>query len=175
MSSTEQSVDEQVAALEARVQELEDVREINELMRKWHVACTGGFNGIQSFRTEESLKLLTEDATVEVKHEPGNTKSMSGKDAIAKYFAAFAGDNGELPYVFQTGVDYGVKVSGDTAVQESNLVILAQDNKGQATFGLSQFTNDYLRTATGWRISKISLQIAFSVPVDKLTGGNPLD
>lgn len=66
-------------------------------------------------------------------------------------------------------------VNGDTAVQESNLVILRQNNAGRATFGLSQFTNEYLRTAEGWKISRLSLQIAFSVPVQELTGGNPLD
>jgi SnoaL-like domain len=175
MTTVTESVEAQVEALEKRVQELEDVREINEVMRRWHVACSGGFSGIQSLRSSESLPLLTDDAIVEVKYEAGNSTVVSGHEAIAEYFAAFAGDNGELPYVFQTGVDYGVKVNGNSAVQESNLVILRQSNLGGATFGLSQFTNEYLRTAEGWKISKLSLQIAFSVPVQELTGGNPLD
>ncbi len=62
-----------IKELEARLRELEDIREINEVFRRWHYACTGGFNGIQAGRME-ALDVLTEDATIEIQalHEPGN-------------------------------------------------------------------------------------------------------
>ena len=61
-----------IAALEARLKELEDVAEINEVFFKWHYDCTGGFNGKQPGRME-ALECLTDDATIEVQgmHKPG--------------------------------------------------------------------------------------------------------
>ena len=64
--------DPKLTQLEARVRELEDVREINDVFFKWHYECTGGFNGKQAGRME-ALECLTEDATIEIQglHEPG--------------------------------------------------------------------------------------------------------
>ncbi len=155
-------------ALEARVRELEDVRAINDVFRRWHRACTGGFNGIPTHRTMEGIDLLTDDATIEVQglHEPGT--GPTGREALLAYFKPYHGEQGLLPRVFQTGVDYGVTVDGDTAVQESNLIILTGYQNGAAAFSMSRYTNTYRRTAEGWKITRIGLEQGYTMPIDNL-------
>ena len=58
--------DAKLAELEARIQELEDVREITDAARKFNWECCGGFNGVQAGRME-ALDNLADDATIEVK------------------------------------------------------------------------------------------------------------
>ncbi len=166
------SVESRLAALEARLRELEDVREINDVMRCWHYACTGGFNGIQTHRTLEGIDLLAEDGTIEVQglHKPGD--GPTGREALLKYFSAFHCDNGSLPHVFQTGVDYGVTVTGDTAVQDSNLVIVTEFSDGSRAFSLSRYHNDYVRTPAGWRIKTIRLEQGYTVPLKELVAAS---
>ena len=158
--------DERIKELEARVQELEDVREINDVMRRWHYACTGGFNGIPAHRAREALDLLTDDATIELQmlHDKGT--GPTGTEALFEYLRQFEGDDGKLPQVFQTGSDYRVEVHGDTAVQRSNIVTLAQGEVtgGRAQMGTSRYVNEFVRAPEGWKIKKISLVSALNAP-----------
>jgi ketosteroid isomerase-like protein len=161
-------VETRLAALEAEVRELKDVREINDVMRRWHYACTGGFNGHPVHRTQEGLELLTADATIEVQglHLPGG--GPHGEEELMAYFKPYHGDNGLLPMVFQTGVDYGVKVTGDTAVQNSNIIILTKYRDGGNAYSMSRYENLYERTPQGWKIKKIQLEQGFTVPLEQL-------
>jgi ketosteroid isomerase-like protein len=163
-----ETLETRLKALEARVQELEDVREINDVMRRWHYACTGGFNGIPTHRTLEGIDLIAEDGTIEVQglHKPG--EGPTGREALLAYFSAYHGDDGLLPQVFQTGVDYGVKVTGDTATQDSNLVIVTGYKDGSKAFSLSRYHNDFVRTPDGWKIKKIRLEQGYTVPLGEL-------
>jgi hypothetical protein len=161
--------DNTVAALEARVRELEDVREINEVFFKGHYECTGGFNGKQAGRME-ALECLTEDATIEIHglHQPG--QGPTGRKQYTEFWDFFYGDDGPLPYVFQTAVAEKVIVTGDTAVQKSNMLGIFQNRGGKPTIGLSQRTNNYVRTPQGWRINKTTVDGGFSIQVDELHG-----
>ncbi len=155
--------------LEARLRELEDVREINEVFRRWHYACTGGFNGIQAGRME-ALDVLTEDATIEIQalHEPG--KGPKGREEYTKYWDFYHGDDGPLPYVFQTSLDQEVEVSGDTAVQYSNQLGIFQARNSVPMLSLSRRVNYLRRTSEGWRIYKTTGDSAFSIPLHELKG-----
>jgi hypothetical protein len=85
--------EDRLAALEARIQELEDVREITDAARKFNWHCCGGYNGVQAGRME-ALDNLADDATIEVKglHEPG--KGPKGREQITEYWDYFYGDSG---------------------------------------------------------------------------------
>jgi SnoaL-like domain len=160
--------------LEARLRELEDVHAINEVFYTWHYACTGGFNGIQAGRME-ALECLTEDASIEIAglHKPG--QGPTGREAYTKFWDFYYGDDGPLPYVFQTSVADKVEVNGDTAVQRSNMLGLFQARGHQPTIGLSRRTNDYVRTPDGWKIKKTTVDGGFSAPLPPLQGNlNPL-
>lgn len=155
--------------LEARLKELEDIREINEVFYKWHYDCTGGFNGLQAGRME-ALECLTDDATIEVQglHQPG--QGPKGREQYTKYWDYFYGDAGPLPYVFQTSVAERVRVNGDTAVQQSNMLGIFQSRGNEATIGLSRRTNHFVRTPEGWRIAKTTVEGGFSTPLSELRG-----
>jgi hypothetical protein len=156
-------------SLEARIRELEDVREINDLWFKWHYECTGGFNGKQAGRME-ALECLTEDATIEIQglHEPG--KGPKGRKAYTEFWDYYYGDAGPLPYVFQTSVAERVTITGDTAVQESNMLGIFQPLGEVPWYGLSQRTNYLVRTPDGWRISKTTQNGGFTLKADQLHG-----
>ena len=161
------------ASLEARVKELEDVRDITDLFFKWHYACTGGFNGKQAGRME-ALECLTDDATIEIHglHKPG--QGPTGREAFTQFWDYFYGDDGPLPYVFQTSVADRIWVTGDTAVQKTNMLGIFQargpNGLAPATVGLSQRTNDCVRTKDGWRISKTTVDGGFSISTNELHG-----
>ncbi len=163
-----------IKELEARLRELEDIREINEVFRRWHFACTGGFNGIQAGRME-ALEVLTEDATIEIQalHEPG--QGPKGREECSRYWDFYFGDAGPLPYVFQTSLDQKIEVDGDTAVQYSNQLGIFQARNSMPMLSLSRRINYLRRTPEGWRIYKTTGDSAFSTPLQDLKGPlNPL-
>jgi hypothetical protein len=162
-------IDARYAALEARVRELEDIREINEVFFKWHFECTGGFNGKQAGRME-ALECLSEDATIEVQgmHEPG--KGPRGREQYTEFWKYYYGDGGPLPYVFQTSAGDKVRLNGDTAVQWSNMLVIAQLRGSEPFIGLSQRVNDFVRTPQGWRIKKTTIGGGYHVDIGQLKG-----
>ncbi len=172
--SNVEALEARVRNLEARLRELEDIREINEVFRRWHHACTGGFNSIQAGRME-ALDVLTEDATIEIQalHQPG--RGPKGRDQYTKYWDFYFGDAGPLPYVFQTSFDQKVEVSGDTAVQYSNQLGIFQARHSAPMLSLSRRTNYLRRTPDGWRIYKTTGDSAFASTLADLKGPlNPL-
>jgi hypothetical protein len=167
--TTEIGMSDSSKDLAARIQELEDVREINEVWFKWHYSCTGGFNGKQAGRME-ALECLTEDATIEIAalHKPG--QGPKGRAAYTEFWDFYFGDDGPLPYVFQTSVAEKVVITGDTAVQYSNMLGIFQPRGHKPGIGLSQRINDLVRTPDGWRISKTTQGGGYSIQIDELQG-----
>jgi hypothetical protein len=165
--------DARTAALEARVRELEDVREIEDLFFKWHYACTGGFNGKQAGRME-ALECLAEDATIEIQGLHKEGQGPRGRKEYTEFWDYFYGDDGPLPYVFQTSVADKIEVTGDTAVQKTNMLGIFQfrgpDGMAKPTIGLTQRTNYLARTKDGWRITKTTAEGGLSISVDALHG-----
>jgi hypothetical protein len=156
---------QQFAALALEVKTLRDIEDIKKVFFKWHHACTGGFNGKQAGRME-ALECLTEDATIEIQglHEPG--KGPTGRDQYTTFWEFYYGDDGPLPYVFQTSVSDDIEVDGDRAVQKSNMLALIQPRGHKPWLGLSQRTNHLVRTPAGWRITKTTMEGGISVDVD---------
>jgi hypothetical protein len=159
----------QSATFEARLRQMEDIQAINAVFDRWHFVCTGGFAGKQAGRME-ALECLTDDATIELHgmHEPG--KGPRGREQCAKFWAYFVGDDGPLPYVFQTMVGPQVVVNGDTATQQHNMLGIFQLRGAKATMGLSQRFNDLVRTPEGWRIKKTTVIGGMSFEIDNLKG-----
>jgi hypothetical protein len=162
-----------LAALEARVRALEDVREINGVLFDWHFAATGGFNGVQSHRPE-ALECLSEDALIaESPDRPGF--GPKGLAQIAKHWAYFHGDAGPLPHIFHCSVAEKVIVTGDAATQKSNMLGFFQLRGGKPAVGLSQRNHHFVRTANGWRMSHRDSEGGLTFMAEELHGNlNPL-
>jgi hypothetical protein len=161
--------DARIAALEARVRELEDVREIEDLFFKWHYACTGGFNGKQAGRME-ALECLADDATIEIQGLHKEGQGPRGRKEYTEFWDYFYGDDGPLPYVFQTSVAEGVTITGDTAIQRSNMLGMFQNRGGKPRIGLTQRVNEFVRTPQGWRIRYTNLDGGLTAFVDEFHG-----
>lgn len=165
--------EDRLTALEARLKELEDLRAIEDLFYKWHHDCTGGFVGKQAGRME-ALECLTEDATIEILglHEIG--KGPRGREEYTEFWEYYYGDNGPLPYVFQTSVADKITIDGDTALHKTNMLgvfqVRGEDGLERPWLSLSQRTNDVVRTPEGWRIARTTMDGGFSVPLEGLQG-----
>ena len=159
----------EIQELRAELQELKDVREINDLWFKWHHECTGGFNGKQAGRMA-ALECLSDDATIEIEghHAPG--EGPKGPKECTEFWSYFVGDNGPLPHVFQCSVSERVKVNGDTAEQESVQYCIIQFRGQKPRAGLVQRVNTLIRTAAGWRIQKVMHFGGYFFEVEKLVG-----
>jgi hypothetical protein len=164
-----ESLEDRVKALEAQVRELQDVREITEIFDRWHQGCCGGFAGRQA-GDYTALDYITEDATIELKglHEPG--KGPKGREAVTKFWDYFYGDNGPLPYVFQTGLGNIITVDGDEAVHESSMIVLSQFRGQDARLNLTLRRNYLRRTPEGWRIYKTTTDGGLGMAVPQLLG-----
>jgi hypothetical protein len=157
-------------ALDRRLTELEDVREMDEAWRLWHYACTGGFHGRQAGR-HEALDVLTEDATIEIRgmHAPG--EGPRGRAAYTAYWDHYYGDQGPLPYVLQTGLDKGTTITGDTAVQDSvQILIMKMRGRPEPITSMSTRQNTFVRTPAGWRVEKTTGTGGYTVPLTVLEG-----
>jgi hypothetical protein len=171
MSEGKTMSDSKRSDLEARIRELEDVREINDVWFKWHHECTGGFNGIQAGKME-ALECLTDDATIEVQHlhQPG--KGPRGREQYTEFWKYYFGDAGPLPHVFQVSVADKVKVTGDTAVQQSVMLCMLGSRGRKPRLMLAQRTNDFVRTTLGWRIKRTTHEGTYYFEMDQNMLGN---
>jgi hypothetical protein len=61
-------------------------------------------------------------------------------------------------------------VTGDTAVQQSNMLGIFQPLGEVPWYGLSQRTNWFVRTPQGWRISKTTQNGGLTLKADQLYG-----
>jgi hypothetical protein len=163
------ALEARIAALEARVRELEDVREISDTFQRWHYACTGGFNGLPAGRME-ALDVLTEDATIEIEglHEPD--KGPKGREQYTPYWDYYYGDAGPLPYVYQTALGERIEVDGDRAVHYTSQLGIFQMRDAEPTISLTRRRNWLVRTPDGWRIEKTNTEGGFSAPLSELRG-----
>ncbi len=169
MSDELEALRKEIAELRTTVKLLNDVHEINDVFFKWHFECTGGFKGKQAGRAA-ALECLTEDAQIDVPPNPPG-KGPKGREEYTEFWDYFYGDDGPLPYVFQTSTADKVVVDGDSATQYSNMLGIFQARGGQPTIGLSQRINTFRRTPEGWRICKTTIEGGLS---STLTAGlNP--
>jgi hypothetical protein len=166
MSDELAALKKEIEELRATVQNLKDVQEINDVFFKWHFECTGGFKGKQAGRAA-ALECLTEDAQIDVPPNPPG-KGPKGRDEYTEFWDYFYGDNGPLPYVFQTSAADKVEVHGDTATQYSNMLGIFQSRGDKPRIGLSQRINTFRRTPEGWRICKTTIEGGLSAPLPEL-------
>lgn len=159
----------ELETMKAHLQELRDIREINDLWFKWHHACTGGWSGKQAGGME-ALECLSEDATIEIEghHLPG--EGPKGPKECTEFWSFFYGDEGPLPYVFQCSVSERVTVNGDTAVQESVQYCVLQFRDQKPRSGVVQRVNNMVRTPASWRIQKVMHFGGYFFEVEKLIG-----
>jgi hypothetical protein len=146
--------DKRNGELEARVRELEDVRQIADVQRQWDNMCAGGFNGLETHRTEEALHLLTDDATLEVQGMHDRGEGPKGKVDLRRYFDALSGAVALGSHITS---DNRIEVHGDVAYQNADCIGMGQgagpDDPPRLSF--VRYSTELVRTPEGWRIRKL--------------------
>lgn len=147
-------IEQRLAALEERVRELEDEREIRELLSRYGYYADACLD-------DEYLALFTEDGAMDVSQggtdDPYSVLRWQGQEAMRKFLTdrtaahgnGFAGRSMHLQ-----GNNLTVTVRGDTAVAAGYSFIFHQD--GPQLKLLSASTNSWKLTKTGgvWRIAE---------------------
>lgn len=146
---TDGSCEAQLTALTSRVQQLEDLRAVEQLMYAYHHACDGwGSDG--THRDPEAIaELFTPDGVWAVSaRQPPPT----GRQEIA----ALARDLQIIPWIVHTVVNPQVQVDGDVATGEVKGLVyhMSPDRQPRASLGVYRLTA--IRTDSVWRIQNMS-------------------
>lgn len=106
----------ELETMKAHLQELRDIREINDVWFKWHHACTGRLEWQASGRHGSPRMPVGRRHDRDRGPSPAG-QGPKGPKECTEFWSFFYGDEGPLPYVFQCSVSERVTVNGDTAVR----------------------------------------------------------
>lgn len=157
------SIEARLEALESRAQRAEDVLAITNLMAEYSNASDGGWNR-ETHDSERVAALFTEDGV----WEGDKGGKVVGREAICDLFEHL---RKTTPFAFHTNSNPRIEVNGDSAVGEWHLILFLVTGEGSVVdrplgsiLGTGIYTNDFVRTAQGWRFKKIQCTAAFLEP-----------
>jgi ketosteroid isomerase-like protein len=142
--------EDQLAALEKRVRRLEDIEAIRTLRMRYHYFINEGM-------FDRMPELFTADAVVDF----GYIAKAEGRDEIAEMYLKIP-RNAQL--VKQFIHNHMVEVDGDRGTGVSYLDARYAQN-GESLIVATKFDEVYARTAEGWRIARMEIEMYFSVPI----------
>lgn len=147
------SMEAQLGALQARVQELENKEEIRNLRYRYH-QC------VNDSQFDRVADLFTEDAVVEI----GYLFRSVGREKIATSFKAMQND---LNFLKQFIHNHIVDVNGDeaTGVSYFEAKYAALDETSLVVAG--KYSEEYISTVDGWLISRMVVDLYFTTPLEK--------
>lgn len=140
-----------IAALEARLVEVEDRAAIRDLRFRYHTAVND--------RDFEAIgRLFVEDGLADL----GASGSARGREAIVALYREAVG---RVPFLRQFIHNHLVTLESDSARGRSDLEArLAQD--GESIVVAARFDDEYVRAADGgWRFRSLRLAVDFAVPL----------
>jgi hypothetical protein len=140
-----------IAALEARVQELQDRNEIQELRFSYHVA-------INEKKPEMIPELFAEDSSIDFAH----LGKAQGKAQIAAFYKQALSDL--VPFVKQFIHNHIIALHGDTGAGLSYLEATPIFN-GESFLVAARFDDEYIRENGRWKFRKMRLVPYFMVPL----------
>jgi uncharacterized protein (TIGR02246 family) len=147
-----------IAALEARIQRLEDYEEIRKLMVRYAAAMDNNFD------TAEIASLFAEDATWTISPATPVTGRHEGRDAIAKFFG---GLTSEYNWTMHNVGNELIRVAddGQTAtgtwylVDPCTMVRAGGSPEGDAVFITGRYDNTFVKLDGRWYFSELTAQM----------------
>ncbi len=136
-------------SLEDRVRRLEDVHAIANLKASYLDGADGGW----SFNPKSS----DPDVVAPLFAEDGSWYSSSqgivtGRDAIGKVWGSFSRT---MPFGYHVITNPRIVVDGDHATGSWHLIFMGVDANGNEIWSTAIYEDEFIRTASGWRIAKI--------------------
>lgn len=147
------TTEERIKSLERRVLELEDKEAVRELRYRYH-------QYINESRWDEVAGLFTENAVVKI----GYLSSSEGRDAI---HASFTSIPKSVKFLKQFIHNHIVEVRGDEASGISFMEAKYGTKDGKSLFVAARYAESYARTAEGWLISEMLVDIYFTAPLEE--------
>lgn len=138
--------------LEQRLQKLEDLEEIRTLQANYGQAVDKGWNG-KEINSDKVPELFTEDA---VWTNPKMNINLHGHQQIIEFFVAMNANN---PFFMHSFSNPRIEVDGDSATAKWNL-FSPMKSDGRVVSMLADYNMEYVRTAEGWRIKLLKLNMA---------------
>lgn len=144
--------------LEERVQRLEDVLEIGNLMARYLDSADGGWDRI-SHDPAKVIPLVTDDFTWE-----GPFGDYEGPEGAARLWRECRTN---YPFAFHVITNPLIEVEGDTAYGEWHVTWSATGPDGTELWSAGVYHNRFERTVEGWRIKSVSCPMVYAGPYSK--------
>ena len=138
--------------LESRVRELEDLREIQELRFRYHIA-------VNERRLADIAELFSEDAAVDF----GPIGAAHGRAAIASFYRDVVGGS---PFILQFIHNHRIELAGDTATGLSYLDARTL-REGESLMVAARFDDRYVRAGGSWCFRELRLTPFFVAPLSE--------
>ncbi len=139
-------------ALEQRLQRLEDLEEIRTLQANYGQSVDKGWNG-KEMDTDKVPEIFSEDAIWE---NPKMNIHLNGHQQITEFFTAINADNSFFMHSF---TNPRIEVDGDSA-KAKWVLFSPMKPDGHLVCMLADYDMEYVRTAEGWRIQLLRLNLA---------------
>jgi hypothetical protein len=133
-----ESLEERVARLEARIEELEDDRAIRELLARYAYNADG-------CRDEAYVQLYTEDGAMDLSGGQGNVRRWQGHEALREFITDTTGHQAPGFYgraMHVQGNNVVTHIDGDDAIVNSYSIVLAGDPNGGPKISLFSAGNN---------------------------------
>ncbi len=140
-----------IAALEARVRELQDRNEIQELRFRYHIA-------VNEKKPEMIPDLFPENGEIDFAH----LGKAQGKAQVAAFYTQALSDL--VPFVKQFIHNHVITLKGDTGTGLSYLEAKPIFN-GESFLVAARFDDEYVRDNGRWKFRKMTLIPYFMVPL----------
>jgi len=155
-----ESLQQELAALKAEAERVEDASDIKRLQRSY------GYY-LDKAMWDHMADLFAEDATIEI----GLDGVYKGKDRIRDYLYALGGGekglaHGQLNIHFQLQPVIHVAEDGQTAQGRWRAILAAGQYGESAQWGGGVYENDYVKEDGTWKIAKLHWYQTFIVPYE---------
>jgi hypothetical protein len=144
-------IEARIATLEARVRELQDRNEIQELRFRYHIA-------VNEKKPEMIPELFPDNGEIDFAH----LGKAQGKAQVAAFYKQALSDL--VPFVKQFIHNHAITLTGDTGTGLSYLEAKPIFN-GESFLVAARFDDEYVRDNGRWKFRKMTLTPYFMVPL----------
>lgn len=147
------------STIEERLRVLEDREEIVKLKYRYVNLNDGGWAGPTHAHPDAVAELFVEEGVWDGRPYTGYAR---GREEIRQLFRQF----GAMPFIVHYVTNPLIDVSGDGASGHWHALVTATMPGGDAIWILGTYQDEYVRTASGWRIKSLRFVSAANSPYD---------
>lgn len=143
----------EVAALRARIQNLEDIMEISRLKAAYCEAVDGGWDR-RTHRGEEVAALFVDDGVWDAGKIGGRGE---GYDGIVKIIDSFQ----RMPFALHRVTNPDIRVNGDEAIGKWHVIAYLSQPDGTPVMFMGVYRDKFVRTPQGWKFKSLGGKAAY--------------